>query len=319
MRKKYLNWGLIGCGDVVERKSGPSILSSGRSHITGVMRRHPQKARAFCAAHGILLCGDDPEEIINTCDIVYVATPPSSHKDYAIQAASAGKHVLVEKPMGLSASEDRDMIDVCQTSGVKLFTAYYRRFHPHIQKMKELIGNGALGEVVMAHVDFASPVSDCQTLNWRFTPAISGGGLFVDVVSHRIDLLFYLIGDLVETAGTAILRDHGNTEKAAAGTILFHNGAIATVSGEFQSGQHRDCFSITGTKGRIHTDHLDSHCFTFEADGHRNDFQFAKDSYPHLGLIRHIENILLDGQAAAGPSETGLATDQVLDAILSRA
>ena len=149
-----LGWGIIGCGNVVEKKSGPSILKSGGSRIVGVMRRDAEKARPFAEAVGAALCTAEADEILNHphVDIVYVATPPSSHKQYVLAAAAAGKHVLVEKPMGLSAAEDQQMIDACRQAGVQLFVAYYRRFHPHVLKMKELIDSGRIGQIGRAHV-----------------------------------------------------------------------------------------------------------------------------------------------------------------------
>ena len=154
-----LNWGIIGCGNVVEKKSGPSILMAGHSRIVAVMRRDVAKARPFAEAHRIPLCTANAAEVINRpeVDIIYVATPPSSHKEYVLAAARAGKHVLVEKPMGLSAAEDTEMIAACEQAGIELFVAYYRRFHLHVLKMKELVDSGRIGYPVMAQIDFAQP------------------------------------------------------------------------------------------------------------------------------------------------------------------
>ena len=179
-----LRWGIIGCGDVVERKSGPSIAQTGGSRIVAVMRREIDKARPFAEANDVAVCTADPGEIVAhpDLDIVYVATPPSSHLEYVLAAAQAGKHVLVEKPMGMSAAQDREMIAACAEAGVELFVAYYRRFPPHVLKMKEVIDSGAIGRPVAAEIDFAQPPSGWDP-GWRIQPEISGGGLFVDVVS----------------------------------------------------------------------------------------------------------------------------------------
>jgi predicted dehydrogenase len=104
-----LGWGLIGCGDVAAKKSGPAIRQSSVARLVTVMRRDAARARAFAEAHGVPRWTTRAEEVYEDrdVDIVYVATPPSSHRQYVVAAAEAGKHVLVEKPMGLSAAEDR--------------------------------------------------------------------------------------------------------------------------------------------------------------------------------------------------------------------
>ena len=141
-----LGWGLIGCGSVVESKSGPSIKSSARSTMVAVMRRDRSKARLFAEKNDVKVWTNDWKEIVDNrdVDIVYVATPPSSHREYVLKAAETGKHVLVEKPMGMSAAQALEMIEACENSGVELFVAYYRRFHPHVQMMSDLIQQGEL-------------------------------------------------------------------------------------------------------------------------------------------------------------------------------
>lgn len=315
---KTLTWGIIGCGDVVEHKSGPSILQSGRSRISGAMRRNPESARSFCEANGIEICTDSVADVLSTCDIAYVATPPCFHKEYVLQAAAAGRHVLVEKPMGLSAAEDEEMIAACKAAGVKLFTAYYRRFHPHVVKMKELIDSGRIGRPLMAKIDFAVPEKCGYDWAWRLNPTINGGGLYVDVVSHRIDLLFHLLGPMTAAFGTARFSPEKRTEQIVAGTIEFENDTVASVFGDFISGRFCDGFSITGTEGRIHTEQLDGHAFTLTVGEKTEEFRFEKDPCPHRELIRRIERVLLDNEPEEVAGGTGLSTDRALDAILSR-
>lgn len=313
-----LTWGVIGCGDVVEKKSGPSILNSGRSRISGVMRRSSEAARPFCKANGIGLCTDDAAAVLSSCDIAYVATPPCFHKQYVLQAAAAGRHVLVEKPIGLSAAEDEEMIAACDTAGVKLFTAYYRRYHPHVIKMKELIDGGCIGRPLLAQIDFAVGEKCGFDWSWRLIPSISGGGLYVDVVSHRIDLLFHLLGRMEKASGVALLSEESGTEQAVSGSIQLQNGAVASVCGDFASGGFRDVFTITGTKGRIHTDHLDRYTFTLIAGEKSETFRFEKDPCPHRELIRRIERVLLDGEPEETAGGSGIWTDRALDEILSQ-
>lgn len=316
---KILNWGIIGCGDVVEKKSGPSILQAGSSRIVGVMRRHAAKARPFAEANGITLCTDDAEAVIThpDVDIVYVATPPSSHKGYVLAAARAGKHVLVEKPMGLSAAEDREMIAACESAGVELFVAYYRRFHPHVLKMKELIEAGRIGRPVTAQIEYAQPPAPDTSWGggWHLEPETSGGSLFVDVVSHRIDLMVYLLGEPMETCGLTTAFDPAcRVEEAASLAVRFASGALCSVPGDFASTRWADRFVIAGTEGVIDAQRLDAHAFSLRVGDTVEEFAFEKLPAPHLGLVRHIERVLAGQEANASSGRQGLLTDSILDA-----
>jgi 1,5-anhydro-D-fructose reductase (1,5-anhydro-D-mannitol-forming) len=311
-----LRWGIVGCGEVVEKKSGPAILQAGGSRIAAVMRRDVRRALPFARAHRIPLCTADAGQVVGhpEVDIVYVATPPAWHREYVLAAARAGKHVLVEKPMGLSAAQDEEMVDACRRAGVELFVAYYRRFHPHVLKMKELIDAGRIGRPVAAWVDVAHPPAPGRDWGWRVQPEISGGGLFVDVVSHRIDLLVYLLGEPEEVCGLRVAPGPaGQAEETAALAVRFGGGALAAVSGDFASARRADRFAVSGTRGTLDAGRLDSHAFSLCADGKAEEFAFDPDPAPHLGLIRHIEGVLAGREVNRSSGAQGRSTDRILD------
>jgi predicted dehydrogenase len=143
----------------------------------------------------------DPE-----VDAVYIATPPSSHKQYTMMSADAGKPVYVEKPMALNFAECHEMVAACQAAGVPLFVAYYRRALPRFLKIKELVDSGAVGEVRFVSVTLYQPAVEglaSPQLPWRVVPEVSGGGLFVDLASHMLDFLDYVFGPIVSVQGYA--------------------------------------------------------------------------------------------------------------------
>lgn len=316
MTGKTLDWGIVGCGDVVFKKSGPSILATGASRIVAVMRRDAAQARPFADAHGIPVCTDDADQVIGSkeVDIVYVATPPVFHRDYVLAAAAAGKHVLVEKPMGLSEAQDDEMIEACDAAGVELFVAYYRRFHPHVAQMKALVEQGAIGRPVLAQVDFAQPATPASASGWRVQPEVSGGGLLVDVVSHRIDLLCYLLGRPVAALGMG-----GRSvpalpvDDATVLAIRMESGAVCGVAGDFASSRFSDRFVIAGTAGTIESERLDGHAFTVRRSKSVEEFRFDPYPAPHLGLIRHIEDVLGGRAANVSSGRDGRLTDAILD------
>ena len=126
---RTIRWGIIGCGDVTEVKSGPGFQKAQHSSLVAVMRRTGELARDYARRHGVPRWYDNAEALIDDPDVdaVYIATPPAYHKEYALLSAQAGKPVYVEKPMALNFEECQMMIEVCRAAGVPLFVAYYRR------------------------------------------------------------------------------------------------------------------------------------------------------------------------------------------------
>src|SRR5689334_14273937 len=178
-----IRWGIIGCGDVTEVKSGPALQKARGSSLVAVMRRTGDLARDYAARHGVPRWYDDADALINDpeVDAVYVATPPSSHMDYVLRTAQAGKPVYVEKPMAREFSECRAMIEACRSANVPLFVAYYRRALPRFLKIKELIDSGTIGEVRSVIVTLLRPPQGNKVprapLPWRVPPGDAGGGL----------------------------------------------------------------------------------------------------------------------------------------------
>lgn len=199
---KQVNWGMIGCGSVTEVKSGPAFNRVNNSRLLAVAGRTPEKAADYARRHDIPRWFDAAEKLLNDPDInaIYVATPPSSHAEYVIQAFQAGKHVYVEKPMAMNYPECLDMIQAAGQAGTKLFVAYYRRCLSYFLKIQELLSQGAIGDIRLVEVKLwqSLPAERPDQLNlpWRYDPEISGGGLFVDLGSHQLDLLDFLLGPI---------------------------------------------------------------------------------------------------------------------------
>ena len=315
-----LGWGVIGCGDVVEHKSGPSISAAERSRMAIVMRRNAPAARDFARRHAVAEWTDDAAAVVGSVhvDVVYVATPPSSHLQYVRAAAAAGKHVLVEKPMALNAAEARLMVDACAGAGVQLFVAYYRRFQPHVLRMRELLAAGAIGRPAHGCADIAvgsvARAVAAGARPWRADPALAGGGWFVDMASHRIDLLVWLLGAVDAAAGVAArYQPDLAVEQSAAAAIRMRSGALCSVSADFHSGRDADRFAISGACGTLTADPLDGHVVTLATPDGTEEIRCTPFPAPHLGLVRHIEDVLLDGAPNQASGAGGVETETVLD------
>ena len=323
-RAAGLGWGVVGCGDVVEHKSGPAIGHAPRSDMVLVMRRDGAAAHDFARRHGVARWTGAAQQVIDddAVDIVYVATPPSSHLEYVLAAAAAGKHVLVEKPMAMNAAEGREMVAACAAAGVELFVAYYRRFWPHILRLRALLAEGVIGRPLLGVVDVSwddvAGRRRAGTRAWRDDPAVGGGGGFVDICSHRIDLLVWLLGPVAAAHGVATRFDRDlEVEQIAAAVMRMESGALCSVIGDFHSARDVDRFFIGGERGRVTADPLDGHALTLETVNGTEELRFSRLAAPHLGLVRHIEAVLLDGAVNQIPGTHGVVTETVLDTVRS--
>ncbi len=310
-----LGWGIIGCGDVVEKKSGPSLAQARRSRIVGMMRRDRSRAEALAGRFGAWGT-DDARAVLEhrEVDVVYVATPPSSHMEYVVAAAQAGKHVLVEKPMAMSAAQGRRMVEAARQAGVRLFAAYYRRFHPHLRHVRDQIAAGRIGRPVQAFIDLAKRSTVDPERDWLIDPARSGGGHFVDVGVHRLDALVFMLGPVESSCGVRTVFDASSrVEQAVTLAIRFRSGAQAAVTGDFRSGRRADYFAIYGDEGAIILDNFDSRQGVIRNGRQEERFSFPAPAGTHLGQVAHIESVLLDGAPPECTGEDALITEEILD------
>ena len=178
---KELKWGFIGCGEVTEIKSGPAFSEVEGSTVVAVMSRTEERARTYAIKRGIPKWYTDAQELIDDPDVnaVYVATPPSSHATYAIMSMKAGKPVYVEKPLAASYEDCARINRISEETGIPCFVAYYRRYLPYFQKVKDIVNNGIIGKMVNVHVRFAVPPRELdytkqKELPWRLQPDIAG-------------------------------------------------------------------------------------------------------------------------------------------------
>jgi 1,5-anhydro-D-fructose reductase (1,5-anhydro-D-mannitol-forming) len=202
-----VRWGIIGCGDVAEVKSGPGFQKTRGSALIAVMRRDRAKAEDFARRHGVPRVYADADALISDSEVdaVYIATPPSSHCELALRVANAGKPCLVEKPMAISHQECIAMIDGFAARRTPLWVAYYRRALPRFLTARDLLVSGAIGRVTSVHITVQEPLAARPVADqWRFDPAIAGGGLFLDLGSHCLDLVDFLVGPISAVVGYAI-------------------------------------------------------------------------------------------------------------------
>lgn len=281
-----IKWGIIGCGDVTEVKSGPAFNKVANSKLLAVMRRDGEKARDYATRHQVPKWYDDVNMIINDPEInaIYIATPPLQHEEYAIKAMAAGKFVYVEKPMTLNAESAIRMRDAALKYNGKLSVAHYRREQPMFQKVKSLLENNEIGTVKLVQLQMLQPpksdlIANSES-NWRMDPAISGGGLFHDLAPHQLDLMIHFFGAVEQSQGLSL--NQGNAygvDDMVTGHILFKNGVVFNGNWYFSAAENRDICEIIGTHGRINFP-MFGHKVTLSKDGNEEEFIF--DALQHV-------------------------------------
>jgi predicted dehydrogenase len=317
-----VRWGIIGVGDVTERKSGPGFKQAERSELVAVMRRNGDLAADFARRNNVPRWYDDADDLINDRDVdaVYVATPPDSHREYAIRVAQAGKPVYVEKPMARTALECEDMISACEDAGVGLFVAYYRRAMPRFGTVKELLDGGRIGELRSVSIRNERPgkVGESDRGGWRVHPEISGGGHFVDLGSHILDLLDWLLGPVTHASGIATNRGgHYPAEDFVTGVFSFRSGVEGVGVWNYDSFQYEDRIEIVGTAGALSFSCFDGEPLRLVT---AHGVERIEAPYPEtvqLPLIQTVVNVLTGHGESPSNGHSAARTARVIDSLLA--
>lgn len=301
---KKINWGIIGCGDVTEVKSGPAFNKVPNSALIAVMRRDAAKAEDYARRHNVPRWYSNADELINDPEInaIYVATPPSSHEEYSFAAIKAGKPVYVEKPMANTCAAASNMAAEAEAKNIKLVVAHYRRQQPRFKKIKQLINDKAIGDVLYATLELSKPPLTEQDLEdvkiaWRVDPKVAGGGLFHDLATHQLDLMYYFFGPIEKAAGIAASQGQlYAAEDMVAGNILFKNGVAFSGTWCFNAPPEleADRCEITGTKGRISFSVFSSNTIALLINGETATIEFDALQHVQQPMIEAVIQYFLD-------------------------
>jgi len=324
MKLEKVRWGIIGCGNVTEVKSGPAFQKIKNSELVAVMRRTGELAEDYAKRHHVSKWYDDADALINDPDVdaVYIATPPGSHKEYTLKAAKAGKPVYVEKPMALNWAECNDMIVACKASRVPLYVAYYRRAQPRFIKIKELLKSKIIGDIrfvsTTQYQKAREDVMNPENLPWRVQPELSGGGLFFDLASHTLDMLDFLLGPIKEANGFAS-NQAGlyRAEDIVTGTYQFESGTHGIGSWCFSAFENVDVNEIIGSKGKITFSTFGDDPVILITDDGKEEWSFERPQHVHQPLLETIVDELTGGnRKCPSTGATGARTNWVMDELV---
>ncbi|MDX2321187.1 MAG: Gfo/Idh/MocA family oxidoreductase [Moritella sp.] len=319
-----IRWGIIGCGAVTELKSGPAYQKVAGFELSAVMRRDLGLAQDYANRHSVKAYSSDPADIINNdnIDAVYIATPPDSHKQYALQVASAGKPCCIEKPLAPSYADSLAIYNAFNDQNLPLFVAYYRRSLPRFNKVKALLESGAIGHVRTINAFLNKPANALDLsgeANWRTDENIAVGGYFDDLASHGLDLFAYLLGDfdIVKGLGTNQQALYSALDSISA-CWQHKSGVTGVGSWNFGGCTRQDRVVITGSEGELSFSVFDEAPVILQTLTTRQEFTIANPENIQLYHVQNIREQLVNNIAHPSSGKTALHTSWVMEQILMK-
>jgi predicted dehydrogenase len=325
-KDKTIRWGMIGCGNVTEKKSGaPAIRKTPNAALVAVMARNAEKAEDYARRHNVPKWYVDADTLIADADvdIVYIATPPDAHLEYAAKAIKAGKPVYIEKPMARNFRECEEINRLAREAGVPVFVAYYRRTLPYFLKLKSLLDEKVIGDVRCVNITmhfqpYDEEVGENPQPRWRVFPEISGGGHFHDLASHQFDMLEFLLGNIKQAKGIA--RNQAHLYKAddiVTANFEFENGVLGTGNWCFtvNKEQRTDEGQIIGSAGKIRFSTFSSSRITVETAAGVTEYDVPYPEHVQQPMFECIVKTLRGEGTCPSTGETGARANRIMDEI----
>jgi len=320
-----INWGIIGCGNVTEVKSGPAFSKVKDSKLIAVMRRDAVLAEDYAKRHNVPKFYSKASDLINDKDInaVYIATPPASHAEYAIEVIKAGKPVYIEKPMAANYPQCLAINKAAEKYKVPVFVAYYRRALPGFLMVKEMIEKGRIGKIRLLQMQlFKSPSTEEKSgkLSWRVDPVISGAGHFFDLASHQLDYLDYVFGPVQKVKSIA-LNQAGlyKAEDFVTAEFLFPGNIVCTGTWSFSVSidSSRDIIEIIGDKGSIKFSTFSFEPIIITNESGRQEFINERPEHVQYNLIEKVVQNLNGKGESPSTGVSAARTSKVMDEVVS--
>lgn len=316
---KNIVWGMIGCGDVTEVKNGPGLYLAENSILKAVTNRTISKAEDWVARHQHGMVYKDVDAILNDpeIDIVYIATTPDKHVEYAVKCAQAGKHCLIEKPLALTYEEGLKIKEAFDAAGKKVYVAFYRRSLNRFNKIAELMNDGTIGTVEAINVvRFVKAVEDAEA--WRMNPEISGGNIFTETDIHVLDYMCSLMGDIQDyNVIKNIFNKSNSVFDSLSMNLKFQNGALGSGQWLYTCKTELDRIEIIGDQGIIRFDFFNNKSPIYViTEAGQTEYIVEDSQFVGLNMEQEIVNELNGIGSFSGDVNTALKTLKLMDEIL---
>ncbi|HPF40479.1 MAG TPA: Gfo/Idh/MocA family oxidoreductase [Phycisphaerae bacterium] len=320
-----IGWGVLGCGRMTDRRMAPAFRHCPSARLVAFQSRDAAKAEAFRAKHGADRACADIETFLADDDIraIYVATPPALHAEHVMRCLDAGKDVLVDKPIALSADDAMRLVEAAAARRLTLGVLHQQRFHPAIRRLMKLVSDGALGTLHTIRIQIAMWLR--LEGNWRYDPAIGGGGAAMDLAPHALDILLKLLGAPASVAATLANQClDADVEDFCAATIEFDSGAVGLLDVSYSGHAYGGRVEAFGDEGTFVSDGCMQQAESYTTHLRRRDDPGQLESHPYDGMCFRdaIEDFCQALRANCAPAVTGLhaaSALRVVDAIYASA
>ena len=331
-----LRWGVIAAGGIADRRTIPGMLLAENAGLVAVMEIEKQMAerirekynakRAYISVEELLA---DPE-----VDAVYIASPVWAHAAQARLAADAGKHILIEKPLAMTAEEAEAVVSYCKGKNVQIAVGFAMRFGSGVQAMKRAVSRGKIGNVVSAYAQFTCWYPEMENA-WRQKKALAGGGALMDMGVHCIDLMQYITESKVLQVAAFNDNQTFDYEVEDASTLLLRlaNGAQCVVQSNFNIPDAASKWRLEffGTRGRLLGDNVigqedtgtvnalfigDAGDYNAQQDDEKPQGDLLKMEYGNFYTreIKSFSDSILNGKPLAAPAEDAIYVQRVIEA-----
>ena len=310
-----LKWGVLGAGSVAQRRAIPAIKKADGAELHALLSRDATRAKRLAQEHGATHAYTTVDALFadDALDAIYVSTPVHLHAEQVIAAAERGLHVLCDKPMALTPQECTEMIAACETNGVHLQICFLFRFHSCFQQIRTWIDDGRFGTIVHGRMPFLKQYQLTPD-EWRAQPEQGGGGCFMDLGPHSVDLLRYLIGEVNAVSAFYNTTTQDTAVEETGGIFMrFDNGAQAFTDLSFSVPHCDIVLELYGTEGTV---------WIYNDDGWKIKTYFAgeqqlipsqyEDLYQYQ--FEHFTACVHEGVAPITTGNDGLRANEILAA-----
>jgi len=312
-----VRWGILSTANIGRKAVTPAIRNSSNGHLVAVASRNEERAEAYAQEFDMKRAHGSYEALLadGEVDAVYIPLPNSMHREWTVKAAEAGKHVLCEKPLGLTAQECLEMGEAAQANGVKLMEAFMYRFHPRTEAAVELVREGGLGSLKLVRSSFAFQLSNPE--NIRLSSELGGGSL-MDVGCYCVNISRTLVGEEpVEAQAFAQWGESGVDEEMVA-TLRFPGGVVAQFNCALTLPREEFC-EVVGERGRLELPSsfvvgTEEVSMRSVRGGEAEDHSFGGvDEYQ--AMVEHFAECVLKDQAPRYGAEEAAANLRTMEAL----
>ena len=330
-----IRWCIIGAGGIADRRTIPALLEDKDNVLVALMEKNEQVGESVSKKYGVK-CYNDEEEMLKNedCDAVYIGTPVFCHYNQSMLALKYGKHVFIEKPIGLNAQEGREMLDAFKKANKQLFIGYMMKYHNLHQRAQEIVAKGGIGQVSSIRMQFTCWYPDIKGA-WRQVKALGGGGAIMDLGVHCFELAEYLLGEkIVETKSFYATRTFSyEVEDSAIIAFKTESGILGHVDVSFNvpDKASNSKLEIYGTKGNLicsgtlaqeevgEMSYIYSPQGDYDAAQSRAEIkpliECGKKSNLYLKQIRHFTDLIKKGTCDYFYAEKAVHIQEIVDAI----